>query len=29
VIERRANGELWDFLKTWRRDDVAVSRGTS
>jgi hypothetical protein len=25
-IERRANGELWDFLKTWRRDDVAEAR---
>lgn len=21
-IERRMNGELWDFLKTWRRDEV-------
>lgn len=29
-IERRMNGELWDFLKTWRRDDCdsQVPRGT-
>ena len=26
TIQQLANGELWDFLKTWRRDDVIESR---
>ena len=30
LIGQRINGELWDFLKTWRREDVSQTapRGT-